>query len=123
MLSRRQDAHAPSGPQAVRGAVGADQRELIGELRRLVEPTSRGLETTPSTSVEIGCVVDRLAALARDATTTASDELSGTWKLLWTTEKETQFILKNAGVFGTRAGDVFQVNILTPARGGIAYRY
>ncbi|CAL8472039.1 g11581 [Coccomyxa elongata] len=35
--------------------------------------------------------------------------LSATWRLLWTTEKETLFILKNAGWFGTEAGEVFQV--------------
>ena len=29
-------------------------------------------------------------------------------RLLWTTEKETLWILKNAGLFGTAAGDVYQ---------------
>lgn len=30
-------------------------------------------------------------------------------QLLWTTEKETLFIVKNAGLFGTKAGEVYQV--------------
>lgn len=30
-------------------------------------------------------------------------------QLLWTTEKETLFIIKNAGLFGTKAGEVYQV--------------
>jgi hypothetical protein len=31
-------------------------------------------------------------------------------QLLWTTEKETLFIIKNAGLFGTKAGEVYQVS-------------
>lgn len=38
-----------------------------------------------------------------------ASKVSGTWKLLWTTEKETLWILKNAGLFGTQGGDVYQV--------------
>lgn len=40
---------------------------------------------------------------------TTNESLSGTWRLLWTTEKEQLFIIKNAGFFGTEAGDVLQV--------------
>jgi hypothetical protein len=29
-------------------------------------------------------------------------------QLLWTTEKETLFIVMNAGLFGTKAGEVYQ---------------
>lgn len=32
-------------------------------------------------------------------------------RLLWTTEKETLWILKNAGLFGTAAGDVYQARL------------
>lgn len=49
-----------------------------------------------------------MAVLGRDRVTTGSS-LSGTWRLLWTTEKEQLFIIKNAGFFGTKAGDVLQV--------------
>ncbi|KAJ9528600.1 hypothetical protein QJQ45_020424 [Haematococcus lacustris] len=44
----------------------------------------------------------------QEVVTTDNKLLSATWKLLWTTEKETQFILRQAGLFGTQAGDVFQ---------------
>ncbi|GAQ91539.1 hypothetical protein KFL_008030010 [Klebsormidium nitens] len=39
----------------------------------------------------------------------SAESLTADWKLLWTTEKETLFILQRAGVFGTTAGDVWQV--------------
>lgn len=32
-------------------------------------------------------------------------------QLLWTTEKETLFIVKNAGLFGTKAGEVYQASL------------
>lgn len=54
-------------------------------------------------------LVNQLQADSSNSVTTDSELLSATWRLLWTTEKETQFILKNAGLFGTCAGDVYQV--------------
>lgn len=42
-------------------------------------------------------------------TVTTNESLSGTWRLLWTTEKEQLFIIKNAGFFGTETGDVLHV--------------
>jgi hypothetical protein len=50
-----------------------------------------------------------LAELGGGGATTDADSLSATWQLVWTTEKETLFILQNAGLFGTAAGDVLQV--------------
>lgn len=49
-----------------------------------------------------------LRDIAKSSTTNGS-YASATWELLWTTEKETLFILKNAGLFGTSAGPVYQV--------------
>lgn len=49
-----------------------------------------------------------MAALGSHTITTGPS-LSGTWKLLWTTEKEQLFIIDNAHWFGTEAGDVLQV--------------
>lgn len=46
--------------------------------------------------------------LGSDLVTTDSN-LSGTWRMLWTTEKEQLFIIKNAYLFGTQTGDVLQV--------------
>jgi len=47
-------------------------------------------------------------ALGTEQVTTDAS-LSATWKLLWTTEKETLFIVEKAGLFGTEAGEVYQV--------------
>lgn len=49
-----------------------------------------------------------MAVLGHDSVTTG-ESLSGTWRMLWTTEKEQLFIIKNANFFGTAAGDVLQV--------------
>ncbi|GJP33983.1 hypothetical protein CLOM_g18469 [Closterium sp. NIES-68] len=59
---------------------------------------------------EILAAIESLERLVDVAVTvTTSDEsLSATWKLLWTTEKETLFIFKQAPFFGTKAGETFQ---------------
>lgn len=49
-----------------------------------------------------------MAAFGTGSVTTG-DSLSATWRLLWTTEKEQLFIIQKAYLFGTQAGDVFQV--------------
>jgi hypothetical protein len=54
--------------------------------------------------------VEQLKAAQQGSTTTQASTLSATWKLLWTTEKETLFIVKNAPVFGTKAGGVYQAS-------------
>jgi hypothetical protein len=37
---------------------------------------------------------------------------------VWTTEKETLWIIQNSGLFGTKAGDVFQVIMIDAAHLG-----
>ncbi|MEW5311777.1 MAG: hypothetical protein WDW38_003463 [Sanguina aurantia] len=56
----------------------------------------------------ISSAVEALQELCVNDTTTSAS-LSATWRLVWTSEKETLFILSNAGVFGTEAGEVYQV--------------
>eukprot|EP00877_Chromochloris_zofingiensis_P002630 jgi/Chrzof1/12368/Cz06g31320.t1 len=80
----------------------------VTELRRLIDGTQRGLSTTDAIRSQLLATVDNLKQATAGSITTASN-LSATWKLLWTTEKETLWILKNAHWFGTKAGDVFQV--------------
>lgn len=65
----------------------------------------------PATACWAAVCADLPLAPAADvpASQTGSAQLSGTWRLLWTTEKETLFILKNASWFGTQAGEVYQV--------------
>jgi hypothetical protein len=83
-----------------------------GRAARGDQGTDRGLDTPPAARSRIMAAVDALAAAAAASSNNNQrtvDRASGTWKLLWTTEKETLWILKNAGLFGTAAGDVFQV--------------
>lgn len=78
------------------------------ELLQLVEGTDRGLNTPAQVQASILSNVEALKAES-GSETTSDQVLSATWKLLWTTEKETLFIIKNAGLFGTTAGEVYQV--------------
>ena len=110
--SSRLTAHGTAGSSAA--------ATTVTRLRSLVTPTDRGLLTTPQQLLEIQACVELLAASrgepgeagAEAATTTSPSSLSATWRLLWTTERETLFILKNAGLFGTVAGEVYQVRLL-----------
>ncbi|CAA0841424.1 Probable plastid-lipid-associated protein 11 [Striga hermonthica] len=79
-------------------------------LLRLIAEQDRGLKTQSDTQrlSQIIEVVDSLPATSRGSVTTGESH-SDTWLMLWTTEKEQLFIVKNALVFGTSAGDVLQV--------------
>ncbi|WIA17046.1 hypothetical protein OEZ85_013954 [Tetradesmus obliquus] len=68
-----------------------------------------GADTPAEVQAGIFSKVEQLKAAQQGSTTTEASTLSATWKLLWTTEKETLFIVKNAPVFGTKAGGVYQV--------------
>lgn len=80
------------------------------DLLDLISDQDRGLKTqsNPSRRAEIISAIDTLALLG-EGTITTGKSLSATWRMLWTTEKEQLFIVKNAGLFGTEAGDVLQV--------------
>uniref|UniRef100_A0A0E0KTM2 Plastid lipid-associated protein/fibrillin conserved domain-containing protein n=1 Tax=Oryza punctata TaxID=4537 RepID=A0A0E0KTM2_ORYPU len=82
------------------------------ELLRLIADQHRGLDTQsdPSRLADIVSCIDALAASAPgDDTVSDANKLSGTWRLLWTTEQEQLFIVRNAPFFRTAAGDVLQV--------------
>ncbi|XP_072958543.1 probable plastid-lipid-associated protein 11, chloroplastic [Typha angustifolia] len=80
------------------------------DLLRLVSDQDRGLRTQvdPAKRAEIIDAIDALATIGSGSITT-DGLLSATWRMLWTTEKEQLFIIKNANLFGTEAGDVLQV--------------
>ncbi|XP_058221648.1 probable plastid-lipid-associated protein 11, chloroplastic isoform X2 [Rhododendron vialii] len=80
------------------------------DLLDLISDQDRGLRTQndPSRLSKIVEAIDALAVSGCDTVTTGPS-LSGTWRLMWTTEKEQLFIIKNAYLFGTRTGDVLQV--------------
>ncbi|PNW73078.1 hypothetical protein CHLRE_14g618050v5 [Chlamydomonas reinhardtii] len=86
----------------------ANLASVKGELLQLVGNTSRGVSTSPSDLKAIQEAVAELKAAGAGATTTGPQQ-SGTWELVWTSEKETLFILERAPLFGTKAGDVYQV--------------
>ncbi|XP_073526504.1 uncharacterized protein [Phyllobates terribilis] len=79
-------------------------------LLTLIADQDRGLKSqqNPKIRSEIIQAIEDLATLGKDSVTTGSS-LSGTWRMMWTTEKEQLFIVQNAGLFGTKAGDVLQV--------------
>jgi hypothetical protein len=82
------------------------------DLLRLIADQGRGLETqsAPSRLADIISCIDALAAVSPGADTVSdAAKLSGTWRLLWTTEQEQLFIVRNAPFFRTAAGDVLQV--------------
>ncbi|KAL8154706.1 putative plastid-lipid-associated protein 11, chloroplastic [Apium graveolens] len=79
-------------------------------LLSLISNQNRGLTTQndPETLSQIIEAIEEMAVHGR-GTVTTNESLSGTWRLLWTTEKEQLFIIKNAGFLGTETGDVLQV--------------
>jgi PAP_fibrillin len=84
-------------------------REIVDTLIADTASTRRGLDTPPELAARIADSVTRLVTAGAASSTTRAADLSATWRLLWTTEKETLFIIQNAGLFGTQAGEVYQV--------------
>lgn len=78
------------------------------ELLYLCEQSNRGLISSTTTSILT--LVEELASLQQDCPT-VGPQLNATWKLLWTTEKETLFIINPATtkLFKTSAGNVYQI--------------
>lgn len=102
-------AAAQTASPGARPAAAAVQGAKV-RLLSLVTPTSRtGRGTIVANRQEILEAVADLKAAAAGSMTTGSFA-SATWELLWTTEKETLYIIKTAApFFGTKAGPVYQV--------------
>nr|XP_043620911.1 probable plastid-lipid-associated protein 11, chloroplastic isoform X2 [Erigeron canadensis] len=101
-------------PGTTRSSLSSQSQSLSSaksNLLDLISNQNRGISTQsdPQKLLQITDAIDTIALLNRDQITTNNASLSGTWRLLWTTEKEQLFIIKNAGFFGTKAGDVLQV--------------
>ena len=102
----------PSAAAFLRGLFPARPPPAKAELLRLIADQGRGLETQsdPARLADIVSCIDALAAVSPGADTVSdAAKLSGTWRLLWTTEQEQLFIVRNAPFFRTAAGDVLQV--------------
>jgi len=103
----------PSIPaKASRFSLSSSSQSLSAKthLLNLIADQERGLktQTNPEIRSQIIEAIDSLSVLGRDFITTGPS-LSGTWRMLWTTEKEQLYIIKNAKWFGTQVGDVLQV--------------
>ncbi|PSC71095.1 cytochrome P450 [Micractinium conductrix] len=98
-------AAKPAAPSAEELARAAARSRLLDA----VKDQQRGLKTSKQQRDEVLAAAAELAELQGGAATTDADSLSATWQLVWTTEKETLFILENARWFGTAAGEVYQV--------------
>ncbi|WOL10194.1 hypothetical protein Cni_G18948 [Canna indica] len=112
-LTRPNPASNPPPPRALGlglGGAAAAPLRAKAELLSLIADQERGLRTQSDAKkrAEIVAAIEALGTLGSDQVTTGSS-LSGTWRMLWTTEKEQLFIIKNAYLFGTRTGDVLQV--------------
>lgn len=81
------------------------------DIKGILSTLNRGLVTMDeSTRQRFDCAVAALESLQKGTVATSNELLSANWELLWTTEKETLFILQWAKLFGTSAGGVFQVS-------------
>jgi len=89
----------------------AHNRLVRDDLLSLIETEERGLKTQQQASkrAQIVKAIEALGVVGSKQSTT-DERLSGTWRMLWTTEKEQLFILEKAPLFGTQAGDVLQVS-------------
>ncbi|KAK8916964.1 hypothetical protein KSP39_PZI022925 [Platanthera zijinensis] len=108
-ISRRRSPAVGAAP-ASQSVSSSEFLRAKADLLRLISDQERGLrtQTDPSKRGEIIGAIDELAAHG-EGTNTTGPSLSCTWRMLWTTEKEQLFIIKNAGFFGTQTGDVLQV--------------
>ena len=86
---------------------------VMGKLLGSIEGTSRGTKMSKEQRVEILGHLGALKELSGgDDSAVDVGLLDGTWRLVWTTEKEILGIIKEGGIaswFGTAAGDVLQV--------------
>ncbi|KAK7256504.1 hypothetical protein RIF29_29955 [Crotalaria pallida] len=99
-----------SHPRFTCSSVTAQSQLARNHLLTLISDQDRGIktQTDPLKRASIVDAIEAMADLGAGSVTTG-DSLSGTWRLLWTTEKEQLFIIDKAHLFGTRAGDVLQV--------------
>lgn len=90
------------------GGAKPKRNPALDDLLDLISETDRGNKTSKSQRAEIERIVDEIT-FDEEVVTTTPQLLSAPWRLLWTSEKETLFIAKYAGLFGTEAGDILQI--------------
>jgi hypothetical protein len=101
---------AAAGPlRPTPAAVSAAKRVVA-----LAEATDRGTEVTPEARAELLALTAALredeAPRCRGSAAAARAAITGTWRQLWSTEKETLFIFTTiAPLFGVRGEEAYQV--------------
>jgi hypothetical protein len=95
------DALAALFPFTAAAARARARTAAKAALFKALDGAERGVRTTSRRAVE--AAVDALAA-----TGPGGGALSGCWRLLWTSERETLFLLKNGVAFVGPAGESFQ---------------
>ena len=83
--------------------------KIMKEILSIIATTERGTVTSKE---ELRLLQDKFDQLEENPTVYEPKMLNGTWKLLWTTEKEILFIIQEKGLAswcGTTAGEVYQV--------------
>ncbi|CAN6460850.1 unnamed protein product [Victoria cruziana] len=107
---RRRRGRLESGSFSIAASVRESSRLARDDLLGLIADQERGIRTIGDASkrAQIVRAIDALGDEGK-GTVTTGPSLSGTWRMLWTTEKEQLFIIRNASLFGTLAGDVLQV--------------
>ena len=87
------------------------KNEIMTDILEIVERSTKGTTTSASDEKEMKEMFSELGTISENEDLNP-ELLDGTWRLIWTTEKEILFIIKKGGMaefFGTKAGDVFQV--------------
>lgn len=88
------------------------KKELLKDILSIVENSERGTLTTPKDLTQLRGLFSELGDIAASEPLQNPSALNGTWKLLWTSEKEILFIIKKNGLAnwcGTQSGNVYQV--------------
>ena len=99
-------------------SVQARKNALIKSVLARIETTERGTKQGNAERAAILADLGELRELSQEDSVNP-DLLNGTWRLLWTTEKEILAIIKDGGIAnwcGTSAGDVLQVIDLREGR-------
>jgi len=84
---------------------GPIRGDTLPALIRAAEATQRGLDA--SNNAAIIAMMTELGEKNERFSKTFLDKVNGKWELVWTTEKETLFFIKN-GFFGKRVTNVYQ---------------
>jgi hypothetical protein len=77
------------------------------DLKALIAPSRRGTAPTPPRPT-VEAAIDALLAAAAGGPPVKPADVTGTWELAWTSEREVLWLIANGGRFGTTTGAVLQ---------------